>query len=178
MRPDTNSNNLRSRCASGIDRTLAVGPTGISSTRCVDPAAIFFDRMEATICPGESIDSGRSTEISTSSAGDRWAVPPQARQARCSRTISARTSIGSSTLANTSMVSAVPAGDVMARDEVFGHNMPCAATIGTSSIDVRLPGIPPMQCLSTTVRSRQSSRLPASTIASVRKYTSSRSSSP
>ena len=38
------------------------------------------------------------------------------------------------------MVSAVPAGDVMARDDVLGHSMPCAATMGTTSMEVRLPG--------------------------------------
>ena len=65
-----------------MERTLAVGPMGMSSTRCVAPAATFLDRMDATICPAESMDSGRSTEISTSSAGDRLAVPPQARQPR------------------------------------------------------------------------------------------------
>jgi len=49
------------------------------------------------------------------------------------------------------MVSAVPAGEVIARDDVFGIVSPCAATIGTTIIEVRLPGIPPMQCLSTTI---------------------------
>ncbi len=151
---------------------------GMSSSRWVEPAAIFFDRMEATICPGESIDSGRSTAISTSSAGERSLLPPQARQPRSSRTISQRRSNGSSTLASTSMVSAVPAGEVMARELVFGQSMPWAATIGTTSIEVRLPGMPPMQCLSTTGCSRQSSRRPTRIIASVRKNTSSRSSSP
>jgi hypothetical protein len=67
------------------------------------------------------------------------------------------------------MVSAVPAGEVMARDEVLGHSRPCAATIGTTSIEVRLPGMPPMQCLSTTSGSRQSSVRPLATMASVRK---------
>ena len=38
----------------------------------------------------------------------------------------------------------------IARDDVLGHSMPCAVTIGTTSIEVRLPGMPPMQCLSTT----------------------------
>ena len=177
MRCATYSNRRRRRCASGMDRTLAVGPMGMSSTRWVEPAAIFLDRMEATICPGESMDNGRSTEISTSSAGERWAVPPQARQPRWSRTMSRSCSSGSSTFASTSMVSAVPAGDVMARDEVLGHSMPCAATMGTISIDVRLPGIPPMQCLSTTSGSCQSSLWPVATMASDKKKTSSRSSS-
>ncbi|MCY1554893.1 hypothetical protein D9M68_915040 [compost metagenome] len=96
----------------------------MSSTRWEAPAAIFFDRMEATICPGESMDSGRSTEISTSSAGERCAVPPQARQPLCARTISVRRSNGNCTVANTSMVSAVPAGEVMAREEVLGNTSP------------------------------------------------------
>lgn len=72
------------------------------------------------------------------------------------------------------MVSAVPAGEVMARLEVLGISMPCAATIGTSSILVRLPGIPPIQCLSATSGSPQSSRSPVSTMARVSESTSSR----
>jgi hypothetical protein len=64
-----------------------VGPTGMSSTRWVEPAAIFFDRIDATICPGESMPRGRSTEIRMSSAGDSPAVPPQARQPLVARTI-------------------------------------------------------------------------------------------
>ena len=66
------------------------------------------------------------------------------------------------------MVSAVPAGEVMARLEVFGISMPCAATIGTITIEVRLPGMPPMQCLSTTGCCGQVRRWPTSTIACVR----------
>ena len=177
MRLATYSNRRRKRCASGIVATLAVGPTGMSSTRWVEPAATFFERMDATIWPGESIDSGRSTAISTSSAGDRSLVPPQARQPRWVRTMLLSCSNCSSTCASTSMVSAVPAGDVMAREEVFGHSMPCAATIGTTSMDVRLPGMPPMQCLSTTGCSPQFRRRPTRLMASLRKNTSSRSSS-
>ena len=56
-----------------------------------------------------------------------------------------------------------------ARDEVLGHSMPWAATIGTTSIEVRLPGMPPMQCLSTTGCSCQSRRRPTWAMASVRK---------
>ena len=63
------------------------------------------------------------------------------------------------------MVSAVPAGEVMARDEVFGIVSPCAATIGTTIIEVRLPGMPPMQCLSTTTGVSQVSCVPACAIA-------------
>ena len=116
----------------------------------MEPAATFLDRMDAIICPGESMDSGRSTEIRMSSTGASRAAPPQARQPRSRRTISCRRFGLSSTCASSSMVSAVPAGEVMARLEVLGISMPCAATIGTSSILVRLPGIPPIQCLSAT----------------------------
>ena len=63
------------------------------------------------------------------------------------------------------MVSAVPAGEVMAREEVFGIISPCAATIGTTIIEVRLPGMPPMQCLSTTILRSHFSWVPASAMA-------------
>jgi hypothetical protein len=63
----------------------------------------------------------------------------------------------------------VPAGEVIARDEDLGHSNPCAATIGTTRIDVRLPGMPPIQRSSTTSGSRQSSRRSALTDASVGK---------
>ena len=39
MRRATYSNRRRRRCASGMERTLAVGPMGMSSTRCVAPAS-------------------------------------------------------------------------------------------------------------------------------------------
>ena len=61
----------------------------------------------------------------------------------------------------------------MAREEVLGIGSPCAATIGTTIIEVRLPGMPPMQCLSTTIGSVHFSRVPASAIARVRAINSS-----
>jgi len=45
-------------------------------------------------------------------------------------------------------VSAVPAGLVIERELVLGIMYPAAAIIGTTIRVVRLPGIPPMQCLS------------------------------
>ena len=66
------------------------------------------------------------------------------------------------------MQSAVPAGEVIARLEVLGINMPWAAMIGTTSIEVRLPGMPPIQCLSTTSGSCQMRRVPVSAMAWVR----------
>ena len=100
--------------------TLAAGPTGMSISRWVEPAASFFDMIEATICSRVSIDSGRSTEIRISSAGDRLTWPPQTRQPWQAFTTSRISSTPRSTRASTSMVSAVPAGEVMAREEVFG----------------------------------------------------------
>ena len=64
-----------------------------------------------------------------------------------------------------SMVSAVPAGEVMARDDVLGITRPSAAAIATMMGVVRLPGRPPTQCLSTTMPAGHFSRSPASTIA-------------
>ena len=63
------------------------------------------------------------------------------------------------------MVSAVPAGEVIAREEVFGIGSPCAATIGTTIMEVRLPGMPPMQCLSTTTGLSQWRWVPAAAMA-------------
>ena len=47
-----------------------------------------------------------------------------------------------------SIVSAVPAGDVMLLGDVFGIVKPAAAIIGTMIIVVLFPGTPPEQCLS------------------------------
>ncbi len=70
------------------------------------------------------------------------------------------------------MVSAVPAGEVMARDEVLGMTSPAAATMATTSGVVRFPGSPPTQCLSTTRSRPQSSVSPVATISRVRAITS------
>ena len=56
-----------------------------------------------------------------------------------------------STLARTSIVSAVPEADVIARDEVFGMSNPNAAIIGMTTSETRLPIMPPRECLSTTM---------------------------
>ena len=69
----------------------------------------------------------------------------------------------------------MPAGEVIARLDVLGINMPWAATIGITIMVVRLPGIPPIQCLSTTIDSPQLRVLPELTIAFVKKNISSRS---
>ena len=71
------------------------------------------------------------------------------------------------------MVSAVPDGDVMAREEVLGIVSPWAATIGTTIIEVRLPGMPPIQCLSTISGASHSSRPPTPAIALVNAKVSS-----
>ena len=74
------------------------------------------------------------------------------------------------------MVSAVPAGDVIAREDVFGMVKPSAATMDTTIGVVRFPGSPPTECLSTTTSDFQDSLSPASTIAWVRASISSSSS--
>ena len=69
-----------------------------------------MDRMEATIRPGESIDSGRSTEISTSSAGEIGGPAPRQTAAVVAHDVF-ELSNGNSTWASASIVSAVPAGE-------------------------------------------------------------------
>ena len=101
-------------------RTLAVGPTGMSISTSVEPAAIFFDSTLATSCPSLSKSSGRWTRIRMSSAGLRRTLPPQTMQPPSRSTTRRIAARSSATGAITSMVSAVPAGDVMAREDVFG----------------------------------------------------------
>ena len=134
----------------------------------MEPAASFFDRIEATICSRVSRLSGRSTEIRMSSAGDRFTWPPQITQPLQAATMDFISSAPTLTRASTSIVSAVPAGEVIAREDVFGMVRPWAATIGTTTIEVRLPGMPPMQCLSTTTGSGHFSWVPALAMARVR----------
>ena len=73
-------------------------------------------------------------------------------------------------------MSAVPAGEVMAREEVLGMVSPQAAAMATTMGVVRLPGSPPTLCLSATTGTLQLRRSPASTIAWVRASVSDRSS--
>jgi hypothetical protein len=125
-------------------------PTGRSISTCVEPAAAFLDRTEATSCPSLSRSSGRSTRMRMSSAGLSRTEPPQTMQAPVRSTVRRIAAMSRSTGASTSIVSAVPAGEVIARDEVLGIVSPQAATMGTTRSVVRLPGRPPTQCLSTT----------------------------
>ena len=73
-------------------------------------------------------------------------------------------------------MSAVPAGEVMAREDVFGMVRPYAAAIATTIGVVRLPGRPPIQCLSTMIGFSHSRFSPTLTMAFVRWVISSISS--
>jgi hypothetical protein len=159
-------------------RSLAVGPTGMSITTWVEPAAAFLDSTEATSCPSVSSSSGRSTRIRMSSAGLRPRAPPQAMQPPSRSTTRRSAGRSSVTGAQVSIVSAVPAGEVMAREEVFGMVRPKAVTIGTTTSVVRLPGSPPTECLSTMGAPSQVRRWPASIMARVRAAISPRSRRP
>ena len=61
--------------------------------------------------------------------------------------------------------SAVPAGEVMAREEVLGIVYPAAATMGTTSMLVLSPGMPPTLCLSRMGPGPKSRLFPVATIA-------------
>ena len=65
------------------------------------------------------------------------------------------------------MVSAVPAGEVIARDDVLGMVSPAATTMETTSGVVRLPGRPPTECLSTINGRPHDRRSPTAIIARV-----------
>jgi hypothetical protein len=52
--------------------------------------------------------------------------------------------------ANTSTMSAVPAAELMAREEVLGMRSPAAATIGTTRRVTLFPGTPPTEWKSKT----------------------------
>jgi hypothetical protein len=158
---------LGQRCDACRERTLAVRPTGMSISTWVAPAAAFLDITEATIRPSLSSPSGRSTRISKSSAGLSATARPTPRSHLPARPHAAWWPGSSATGARVSMVSAVPAGEVIARDDVLGINRPQAATIGTTSSVVRLLGRPPTQCLSSTICCCQSSRCPTATMARV-----------
>ena len=137
----------------------------MSITRWVTPAATFLESTEAIIWPALSKSNAFSTRIRMSSAGLRLIAPPQAMQP-FSRSITVRIALSSRfTGARTSIVSAVPAGDVMAREEVLGMTRPKAAQIATMMGVERLPGKPPTECLSAMMAWPQARRLPVSTMA-------------
>ena len=123
-------------------------PNGISITTCVDPAATFFDNTDATICPSLSISNDLSIAIRISSAGLRFTAPPQAKHPFSLFITFLICSVDKATLVIVSIVSAVPAGEVIALEDVFGISKPAAATILTTIGVVRFPGKPPTQCLS------------------------------
>ncbi len=95
-----------------------------------------------------SIDSGYSTWMNRSSAGARSNAPPHAKHALVSLTTRFISSISKLTGHRTSTRSAVPAGEVIALDDVLGMVKPAAATIGTTRSVVLSPGTPPILCLS------------------------------
>lgn len=96
----------------------------------VKPAAIFFDSTDAIICPSESISSARPTRMRMSSAGLSLIAPPQTMHPPCSSTTLWMSAAASSTGAIVPVVSAVPAGEVRAREDVFGIVSPSAAVTG------------------------------------------------
>src|SRR3989338_6277616 len=108
------------RLAFEIDLTLAVVQIGISITIWVEPAAIFLDKMEAIICPSLSKSSALSMRINKSSAGLNTTDPPHTTQPFSCSTTFFIWGMSKSTDVNTSMVSAVPACDVIALEDVFG----------------------------------------------------------
>ena len=113
-----------------------------------------------------------------SSAGLSASEPPQTKQPPSRWTTRRICSKSSATGVIVSITSAVPAGEVMALDDVFGIVSPAAVMIDTTIGVVRFPGNPPTQCLSAIGACPQSSRLPAASIARVRSIVSCKSIRP
>ena len=101
-------------------------------------------------------------------------APPQAMQPPQVSTTRRICASSRSTGASIAMVSAVPAAEVIAREDVLGIVRPSSAAIATTMGVVRLPASPPMQCLSTTSGCRQRSCAPVCTMAFVSATTSPR----
>ena len=100
-----------------------------------------------TLCG--SSDNGRSTlDMISESTGAKFNCPPQTSIPLVFGAISRISCALKSTLQRTSNVSAVPEGDVIALEDVFGIKRPAAAIIGTIRSDTLFPGIPPIECLS------------------------------
>ena len=138
-------------------------PVGISITTCVAPIAFFLLRID-----GKSIGSmpkGYSTWMKRSSAGARSKAPPQTRQPLVFATTFLISSMVKFTGQRVSTLSAVPEGEVIAREEVLGIVYPAAATMGTTSMLVLSPGIPPTLCLSRMGPLPKSIVFPVATIA-------------
>ena len=139
------------RCfAPRLSGTFAPLPMGISIKRWVAPTLAFFAIIDASICPSASMESGCSMLMILSSAGARLTAPPQMMKPPTSSMILLSFRNGIWTGASTSMVSAVPDGDVMALLLVFGTIQPAATRMGTMTMVERFPGTPPMECRSTT----------------------------
>ncbi len=121
-------------------------PVGMSITMCEAPMAFFLLKMDGSSIG--SIPNGYSTWMNRSSAGASSKDPPQTRHPLVFFTTVLISSMERLTGQRVSTRSAVPAGEVIALEEVFGMVYPAAATMGTISIDVLSPGMPPTLCLS------------------------------
>ena len=124
--------------------------------------------IDARSIPCGSRESGWRARIILSSADARSTPPPHVMNPPTELAIFVSFGALFIMFARTSMVSAVPEGLVIARDEVLGIKMPAAVTIGIIIIVVRFPGTPPMQCLSATILFLNFSLLPLFTIERVR----------
>ena len=161
-------NFFASSSAMAMSPSLEPSPYGMSSTRYFEPTDFFLDMTDARTCPSGSMERGCSMRMSLSSTGARSRAPPQTIHAPTFFTIRLTSFDENETSQNTSIVSAVPAGLVIARDDVFGISTPADATIATTIGVTRFPGTPPIECLSATMLFPHSRQFPHEIIARVR----------
>ena len=131
--------------------TLLSKPKGMSMTTAFAPMAAFFAITDARSWPSGSTERGYSPRMILSSVGAMSMFPPQTKHPPTTFIMSRILPTGISTLHHTSSVSAVPAGDVIALELVFGIASPHDAAMATMIGVTLLPGTPPIECLSTTL---------------------------
>src|SRR3989344_9379655 len=131
--------------------TFAPSPYGMSIKTWVLPTETFFAKIEARSCDSGSTRNNFSTLINLSSAGARPKEPPQTKHAPVLLTTFFNWETDRLTGAMDSTVSAVPAAEVIALEEVLGIITPADAHIETTMGVVLFPAMPPIECLSAII---------------------------
>src|SRR5574337_739537 len=170
-------NTASTSCASRagpMPRPIGWVPSLSRTRSCRSKAVATWVSRRASACAWMASRTFAVGPIDRKSAGAMFIAPPQTTQPPLLFTAARIWRSSRSTGASMAMVSAVPAGEVIAREEVLGMVRPMAVAMATTIGVVRLPASPPMQCLSTTIGRSQRRCLPVSTIARVSAITSSR----
>ena len=155
--------------ASCAVRMKAPDPTFTSKTIAPAPPAIFFETIEAAMRPMLGTLPVRSRSaysfLSAGTSRSLWAAIAQPMRSICAANAFGERSVRTPGIA--SSLSSVPPVWPSARPDNFATGTPQAATSGTATSEIVSP-TPPLECLSTTIRSPEKlSTSPEAIIASV-----------